>query len=144
MKCAATNDPVKLSGEMGNRIRMPAGLLGFEHIREYALLADPAEDPFLWLQVVNDPTLAFLVIDPLPLLPGYRPEIGTEDVRSLGLERPEDAALLCIVTLRGPNDATLNLKGPIVLNRRTLAARQVIPVNAAELSVQHPLPVVAA
>ena len=123
-------------------IRMPFGLMGFERVKEYLLLADPAEEPFLWLQVSNDANLAVLVVAPQPLLPAYKPEISPEDVAFLGLTNAADAALLSIVTLRGPNQATLNLKGPIVLNRRTLVAKQVIPANAAEFSVQHPLPVV--
>ena len=118
------------------------GLLGFERIKEYLLIADPAEDPFLWLQVPNDPRLAFLVIAPQPLLPNYRPDIGQEDVAFLGLNDASEASLLSIVTVHGPNQATLNLKGPIVMNRRTLLAKQVIPANAASLSVQHPLPIV--
>ena len=43
--------------------------------------------------------------------------------------------------MRGPQQATVNLKGPIVLNRRTLVAKQVIPLNAPEYSVAHPLPI---
>ena len=125
-----------------NTIRMPMGLLGFERIKEYLLLADPAEEPFLWLQVADDANLAFLVVAPQPLLPAYKPEISPEDVAFLGLDSAADAAVLSIVTVRGPNHATLNLKGPIVLNRRTLVAKQVIPANAAEFSVQHPLPVI--
>ncbi len=124
-----------------NTIRMPMGLLGFERIKEYFLLSDPTEEPFLWLQVPNDAKLAFLVVAPQPLLPAYKPEISPEDVAFLGLASAADAALLSIVTVRGPNEATLNLKGPIVLNRRTLVAKQVIPTNASEFSVQHPLPV---
>jgi flagellar assembly factor FliW len=125
-----------------NTVRMPLGLLGFEHVKEYLLLADSAEEPFLWLQVSNDANLAFLVVAPQPLLPEYKPEISPEDVAFLGLESAADAAVLSIVTVRGPNEVTLNLKGPIILNRRTLVAKQVIPANAAEFSVRHPLPVV--
>jgi len=123
-------------------IRIPMGLLGFERIKEYVLLSDPAEEPFLWLQVSDDAKLAFLVVAPQPLLPAYKPEISPEDVAFLGLASAAEAALLSIVTVRGPNKATLNLKGPIVLNRRTLVAKQVIPSNASEFSVQHPLPTV--
>ncbi len=127
-----------------NLIQMPRGLLGFERIKEYLLVANPSEDPFLWLQAPEDSTLAFLAIDPLPILPDYKPEISPEDSEFLGLVTEADTAVLCIVTLRGANAATLNLKGPILLNRRTRVARQVIPVNAAEFSVQHPLPVAQA
>ena len=125
-----------------NTISMPMGLLGFERIKEYLLLADPAEEPFLWLQVSREENLAFLVVAPQPLVLSYKPEISPEDAAFLGLTSADDAALLSIVTVRGPNQVTLNLKGPIVLNRCTLVAKQVIPVNAAEFSVQHPLPVV--
>ena len=130
------------SAQAENTISMPMGLLGFERIKEYLLLADPAEEPFLWLQVSREENLAFLVVAPQPLVPSYKPEISPEDAAFLGLTSADDAALLSIVTVRGPNQVTLNLKGPIVLNRCTLVAKQVIPVNAAEFSVQHPLPVV--
>ena len=134
--------PPPPAAQAESTVRMPLGLLGFEHVKEYLLLADSAEEPFLWLQVSNDTNLAFLVVAPQPLLPEYKPEISPEDVAFLGLESAADAAVLSIVTVRGPNEVTLNLKGPIILNRRTLVAKQVIPANGAEFSVRHPLPVV--
>ncbi|MCZ7637247.1 MAG: flagellar assembly protein FliW [Verrucomicrobia bacterium] len=140
MNCDVTLEPtVRLTVNPAEVIHLPSGLLGFEHLRSYVLLADPAEAPFLWLQVLDDPRLAFLVVPPLSLLPQYRPELSDDDVRSLALERAEDASVLCIVTIRGPHEATMNLKGPIIVNRRTKVGRQVIPTNAAEFSVEHPL-----
>ncbi|MBE7498727.1 MAG: flagellar assembly protein FliW [Verrucomicrobiales bacterium] len=135
-----TEPTVRLTVNPPDIIRLPSGLLGFEHLCAYVLLADPAEAPFLWLQVLDDPRLAFLVVPPLSLLPQYRPELSDDDVRSLALERPEDASVLCVVTVRGPHEATMNLKGPIIVNRRTQVGRQVIPLNAADFSVEHPLP----
>ena len=44
-----------------------------------------------------------------------------------------------IVTLRGAAPATVNLKGPIVINRHTNLARQVVLNNAADYSVRHPI-----
>jgi len=136
-------EPLSVPAQPQNRVRLPLGLLGFEHIKEYALLASPAEEPFLWMQVPQESNLAFLVIAPEPWLPGYAPELSSEDTAFLELTDRADAALLAIVTVRGPNRATLNLKGPIVVNRRTMIAKQVIPVNAAQYSVQHPLPVIS-
>lgn len=141
MNCAVTTEPtVRLTVNPADIIRLPSGLLGFEHLRAYVLLADPAEAPFLWLQVLDDSRLAFLVVPPLSVVPDYRPEIADDDVRSLALERPEDASVLCVVTIRGVQEATLNLKGPIIVNRRTQVGRQIIPINAADFSVEHPLP----
>ena len=139
MKCADISDPVRLPVETENLIRLPLGLLGFESTKEYVLLADPAQDPFLWLQVVNNTNLAFLVVPPSSVMADYQPDLGAEDVEFLGLKSPEDAVLFNIVTLREADQSTVNLKGPVVINRRTLVAKQVIPLNAAQYSVQHPL-----
>jgi flagellar assembly factor FliW len=120
---------------------MPAGLLGFEHMKDYLLIAKPVEAPFRRLQVKNNPALAFVVIEPAYFMPGYQPDIPQADVDFLGLISPEDAAVYVIVTVFGPRRATVNLKGPIVINRNTGLGKQVVIANAAQYSVQHPLPV---
>ena len=126
-----------------NRIRLPAGILGFEQIKDYMLLANPAEMPFAWLRPAENASLAFVVINPFFVMPGYAPDIPETDVEFLDLKEPGDALLFSIVTLRGPNRATLNLKGPLVVNRHTHIGKQVIIANAGNYSVEHPLPVAA-
>jgi flagellar assembly factor FliW len=127
-----------------NQIQFPLGILGFEQIKKYALLADPAEKPFAWLRVSENNSLAFVVIDPFIVLPDYKPDIPQSDVDFLELKDVGDALLLGIVTVHGHNHATMNLKGPIVINRHTHTGKQVIIANAADYSVQHPLPVAEA
>lgn len=141
MKCAEVIESVPRVTEREKKVRLPLGLLGFEQVKEYVLMADASSEPFLWLQVSNDPNLAFLVLSPFTVVPTYQPDIPEEDIKFLGLKEPEDAVVLNIVTLRGEEAATLNLKGPIVVNRKTLVGKQIIPLNAAEYSVQYPLPV---
>jgi flagellar assembly factor FliW len=119
---------------------MPAGLLGFEHMKDYLLIAKPGEAPFRWLQVKNNPALAFVVIEPLYFMPDYQPDIPEADVELLELTSPDDAAVYVIVTVTGPHRATVNLKGPIVINRNTGVGKQVVIANAAQYSVQQPLP----
>jgi flagellar assembly factor FliW len=121
-------------------VHLPCGLLGFEQVKRYVLTSIPGEEPFMWFRDQNDPTLAFLVIPPFEVLSDYQPDLPAEDVRYLGLESPEDALLLNIVTLRGRGRSTVNLKGPIVINRFSLIGKQVVLANAADYSVQHPLP----
>ena len=122
-----------------NVVHLPLGLLGFETIKDYVLLIEPEQEPFRWLQVLNDPSLAFLVVPPFDVLPEYAPQISPEDTRSLGLIKPSDALLYNIVTLRG-SGATVNLKAPIVVNRYTLRGKQVVLTNASAYSLQHRLP----
>src|ERR1700733_5386477 len=98
-----------------NQIQFPLGILGFEQIKDYALLVNPAEKPFAWLRVVDNASLAFVVIDPFIILPDYKPDIPQSDVDFLELKDASDALLLGIVTIHGHNRATMNLKGPIVI-----------------------------
>ena len=122
-------------------IRMPFGLLGFESVKEYVLLSDPSENPFMWLQMNSDDEEAqtFLLLSPFVVCPDYSPNFDDEEIQSIGITRSEDVLLLNIVTLRGPNHATINLKGPIVLNRSTLEGKQIIPINAAEYRIDYPV-----
>lgn len=125
-------------------IRLPMGLLGFEQVKEYALSANPGEEPFQWLEVKDNASLAFVVVDPFLVVPDYHPDIPQPDVGFLGISSPADVQLLNIVTVHSPSRATVNLKGPIVVNRHTGVGKQVVVSNAAEYSVQHPLPLAAA
>ena len=122
-------------------VQLPYGLLGFESVKNYSLLTKPDEAPFLWFQMLQDPKHAFLVVPPGVVLPDYQPDLDDQDVEFLELESPADAFILNIVTLRGGGKATVNLKGPIVINRRTWIGKQVIPVNGAQYPVRHPLSV---
>ncbi len=127
-----------------NQIHLPLGILGFEQIKNYALLANPAEKPFAWLRVTDNTSLAFVVIDPFIVVPDYKPDIPQLDADFLELKDASDALLLGIVTIHGHNRATMNLKGPVVINRQTHTGKQVIIANAADYSVQHPLPLAEA
>jgi flagellar assembly factor FliW len=135
----AEPQPCGVKGE--NVIQLPFGLLGFEQVKNYVLLSHPREEPFMWLQMVDKAGQGFLVVSPSLVLADYRPDLATEDVEFLELQDPADALVFNIVTLRGNNQATINLKGPIVVNRHTLVGKQVIPNNAAQFALRHPLPV---
>ena len=144
MKCAEPIVEEQKIEQSESVIQMPNGLLGFEQVKNYVLLGSQEEAPFLWLQMAEDPSLAFLVVSPTEVLDSYQPDINQEEVDFLGLENPEDALLLNIVTLHRDGTATVNLKGPIVINRHTLVGKQVVPLNAGQFSLQHPLSAVAA
>lgn len=122
-------------------VHLPEGILGFERYTDWVLISVPGEEPFQWLQVVDNPRLAFVVVEPDAVTGNYYPDLAPEDVDRIGLESPDDALLLNIVTVRPHGKSTVNLKGPIVLNRHTMTGKQVIPVNAVGLDLQHPLPV---
>jgi flagellar assembly factor FliW len=125
-----------------NIIHLPLGLLGFESFKKYVLLSEPEDAPFHWLQVIDDPRLAFLVLSPFEVVPNYELNLSEEDSAFLKLSSPEDVLVYNIVTLHRGGLATINLRGPIVLNRFTLRGKQVVLTNATSYSLHHPLPAV--
>jgi flagellar assembly factor FliW len=140
MKTATTieeAETLEVKGE--NIVQLPFGLLGFEGHKRFVLLSQADEVPFSWLQMLEEPHQAFLVVPPSVAIADYQPEIATDDVEFLNLQAPGDALVYNIVTLRHGGGATVNLKGPIIINRRTLVGKQVIPLNASRFPVQHPL-----
>jgi flagellar assembly factor FliW len=136
------SEVIGINGEETS-IELPLGLLGFEKIKHYVLVTNDDEAPFQWLQMSEAPSHSFLVVPPSAVVPNYSPELSEADVDFLGLDDSRDACVLNIVTLRPGGRSTVNLKGPIVLNRRTGIAKQVIPLNAMRFPLQHPLPAVA-
>jgi flagellar assembly factor FliW len=138
MKTVELDEPQRLPVKKENVISMPLGLLGFEQVKKYVLLITPEEEPFLWLQMLDNQSQGFVVINPSTAFPDYAPDIAQADIEFLGVQSPADALLLNIVTVRN-GQATANLKGPIVINRHTLVGKQCIPTNVAEFSLQHPV-----
>jgi flagellar assembly factor FliW len=124
------------------RLRLPDGIVGFEDYKSFELLGVPDQFPFLWMRLHGPAdTLDFVVIEPGGIIADYELELFDEDAAQLGLTDAADAMVLTIVTVRhGSNaTATVNLAGPVVVNRRTGLARQCILANYARYSAHHPL-----
>ena len=122
----------------GAELYFASGLLGFERNQLFELITDPEQSPYQWLRG-KDADQSFLVIPPGYVVENYNIDLADEDVALLGLENPEDAVVLNIATYHPDETVTVNLKGPIVYNQVTKAARQIVPRNAADLSLAHPV-----
>jgi flagellar assembly factor FliW len=115
------------------------GLVGMEHLRQFAVVADGRLAPCAWLQSIEEPALAFVVIAPTLLLPEYAAEISGDDAYQLELEDPDDADIWSIVTIVGdPRNSTVNLLAPVIVNRKRGLGKQVI-LSDARYSLRHPL-----
>lgn len=111
-------------------LAFPHGLPGFERCKRYGLIALEEESPFLRLLSMDNPSVGFVLINPLLIWPEYDPQIGKEDLEGLEIASAEELAVYCIVTLSPvPQQVTANLKGPILINTRTQQARQMILVD---------------
>ena len=138
-----SNAPEIGQSESRSEISLPQGLFGFAEIRSMELVFDQDELPFMWLREQKQDGLAFIVLEPGGIIPNYSVEISDADVKLLGITGAEDTMILNIVTL--PHDQSgkisLNLVGPIIINRRSLVGKQCIINNHEQYSARHTLDV---
>jgi flagellar assembly factor FliW len=112
--------------EERQRIVFPQGLFGFEELTEYVLL-DAEKQPFYWLQSVDKEQVAFVVVNPFLIRSDYELNIGNEELAEIGIDVPEKTLIFAIVTIPQNGDPmTVNLQGPLVINRDTCRGKQAI------------------
>ena len=121
--------------------KLPEGLVGFPHHHSFELTAVPDQAPFLWLHLHGPESLDFVVLEPGGVIPNYELELFDEDAEVLGIKNSADAIVLNIVTVRNdaPSAATVNLAGPVIVNRHTGVGKQCILANYFRYSSHHPL-----
>ncbi|MBS1707986.1 MAG: flagellar assembly protein FliW [Armatimonadetes bacterium] len=104
------------------------GLLGFPTLRDYVLVNHKDDSPFRWLQSVEDGTTAFLVVEPGHYVNDFSPEMPRKEAEKIDADAETPLLVYTIVTIpRGrPNDMTINLAGPIVINAANGKAVQVV------------------
>ena len=100
-------------------------ILGFESYRQYVLVEAADAPPFYWLQSTVEQQLAFPVVNASELAITY--DLGTEAMRKLGVNSPEDVSFWIIVTVPAEGgEMRVNLRAPVVINHDTRTAAQVI------------------
>lgn len=110
-------------------LQFPAGLFGFPDVHRFQLVDVPGAEGILRQLVAADGQagLAFTVAYPFAFFPEYTPEIPDEELAEIGAPTPESILLMAILQLPAKlQETTANLKAPIVVNTKTLQARQVI------------------
>ncbi|MFN2364473.1 MAG: flagellar assembly protein FliW [Halarsenatibacteraceae bacterium] len=111
-------------------IEFPKGIPGFPDEDEFVLLPLNDESPFIIMQSVNEPGLAFVTIEPSTILDGYDFELADSTREMLKLESHEDVGVLLIATIKDNiEDMTVNLAAPVVFNINERLGRQVILDN---------------
>ena len=120
-------------------LSFPSGLLGFPECRSFALVSARTAGLY-WLQSVDYPVLAFLLVDPFLVFETYAVNLTPQDMASLDVSNPAEVAVLAIVTLsRNPGEsATANLQGPVAVSLSARTGKQ-IAVNSPEFGVRCPL-----
>ncbi len=130
-------------GEVSDRpedvILFPHGLLGFESLREFLILPGKRQDPLICLQSLENPEVAFLMVDPARYFPDYSVSVGEQEVFALQLQEDEQHCVLSMITMHSDKSITLNLVAPVIYAPRTQRAVQMVLENT-QYSVRTPLP----
>jgi flagellar assembly factor FliW len=94
------------------------GLIGFPRLQSFLLLEHRADSPFWWLQSIEEPALAFLLVCPHDYVENYAPEISESDANRIALTPDTPATIYTTATIPAGEvqNLTLNLAGPIVVN----------------------------
>lgn len=115
-------------------ISFPNGLVGFEQSKRYILAHQEGSDqPSSYtLQSLDEPTLAFQIIDPVNL--GYNYELALSDAETAMLQSPapEDVAVMQVLFKKEEGDKasiTPNLRAPLVINTKARVGLQKVMEN---------------
>src|SRR5574344_2074718 len=104
------------------------GIPAFEDEHEFLIIPYDEESPYVFLQSLTTPELAFLMTVPFVFFPEYEFELADEMQGKLGLTQQEDMVVYTFLTIPGGQveDMTANLMAPVVLNQANMQARQIV------------------
>jgi flagellar assembly factor FliW len=116
-------------------ISFPRGMIGFEGVERYVLL-NPT-DKISWLQAVDEPSLAFPLVQAPLVYPGYSLYIEDEHLQPLGEVGESMMGIYLVLVVPGdPRNATVNLKAPVVISLKSRRGMQLL-IDRPEYSVRH-------
>ena len=111
-------------------IEFADGILGFDFVKKFAVLEEK-DSPFVWLQALDEPELAFVMISPLEFMSEYSLMISQSDLEDVDASGPEQLAVFAIVTIpsHNPSEMTANLQGPVIINVGKRKGKQAISLS---------------
>ena len=111
-------------------IEFPSGIIGFPDMKKFTLIFDEEKEgrpSISWLQSMDEPEIAFPVMDPLFVCETYNPSVEEELLKNLGTIKEDNLYVLVTVTVpQNIKELAANLKAPIVINTDTRKASQII------------------
>ena len=116
------------------------GIPAFEDEHEFVIVPYDEESPYVFLQSLTTPDLAFLMTVPFIFFPEYEFELDDENQDKLELTRQEDMLIYTLITVNGGKvqDMTANLMAPVVLNTANMQARQIV-LDRSSYTTKHRL-----
>lgn len=119
-------------------ITLEDGLMGFPTSKRFLLFPYAENSAFFWLQSVDEPEVAFIVVNPFEFFANLDITISDEDTETLGLLRGEDVEVFSLVNVPDdqPEAVRTNLAAPVVVNICNRKGKQML---VREYSPRQPL-----
>jgi flagellar assembly factor FliW len=118
--------------EDSRTLNFSQSLLGFPDSSTYVVV-EVEDTPYIWLQSVEEPDVAFLATSPFLFFPSYDLELGAEEQATLEVDDVSQVEVLTLLTVHRagelPENITANLLGPIVINTESRQALQLVLDN---------------
>ena len=118
-------------------VRFLTPMPGLEDCTRFTL-ANIDDSAVFWLHSDDEPEIALPVAEAFAVLPDYACDLHPVDALVLGLNDASEALVLTVLTVPQDGDITANLLAPIIVNRITGRARQVI-LDGTSYSLRHPI-----
>lgn len=123
----------------------PQGLIGMVGEDRFIFLQQMDQTPFIWMQSIKSPELAFVLTDPWLFHKEYSFTLGQRERSLLELDTDTDTDTdtvpytLVTVNLSSEEEMTINLKGPLIFNRKKKRGIQMV-LEGETYPLQHSIP----
>ena len=109
-------------------VHFESGIPAFEDEHEFLIIPYDEESPYVFLQSLTTPDLAFIMTIPFNFFPDYEFEIDDDTLKRMGIKEQEELLIYTLITIPGGRveDMTANLMAPVVINTTNMQARQVV------------------
>jgi flagellar assembly factor FliW len=121
-------------------VQFERGLPGFPTCRRFVVMEHDRDTPLRWLVCVDEPDVAFLVVEPEQVLPSFELDIPREVLDLVGwkpADDPRSVAIFLILNVDG-GDLAANLRAPVVVNLANRRAHQLV-LDGASTELRHPI-----
>jgi flagellar assembly factor FliW len=121
-------------------IHFPEGLLGFPDQKAFIIQQHKPDSSFYWLQSIELPYLAFVIINPFLGEKDYLKELPPSDQGYFSGIEDGCTLALALVTIKPESvpPLTMNLVGPVIINLENRTGRQVV-LSTTRYTCRHPL-----
>jgi len=117
----------ELEVEQDKVVDFPEGLIGLPDTKKFILI-DHKDTQLKWLQAIEDPEIAFIVVSPDEISEDYNVDIDKKVKNYLHLDNNDDLAVLVTMRVDG-DDVIANFQGPLLINASSRKGVQVVLEN---------------